>query len=75
MPNRLNIEDLIKSYYMRYLKRIFKIDKDGQKVKYCDPLIKVYIKLPKSNRCQYYLNFNKKCVTVNYLFSPLFYTD
>jgi hypothetical protein len=50
MPDRLNIEGLIKSYYMRCSKRIFKVNKDNQKMKYYDPLIKTYIKLPESNR-------------------------
>jgi hypothetical protein len=53
---------------MRYSKRIFKIDKNGEKMKYYNSLIKTYIKPPGSNRCQYYLNFNKKCVIMNYFF-------
>jgi hypothetical protein len=60
---------------MRYLKRIFKMNKDNQKVKYCDSLIKTYIKSPKSNRCQYYSNSNKKYVTVNYLLPPSFHAN
>ena len=60
---------------MRYSKRIFKVDKNNQKVKYCDPLIKTYIKPPESNRCQYYASFNKKCVIMNYLFPPSFHTN
>jgi hypothetical protein len=75
MPDRLNIEGLIKPCYMRCSKRIFKIDKDSQKVKYYDSLIKTCVKLSKSNRCQYYSNFNKKCVIVNYFFPPLFYAN
>jgi hypothetical protein len=75
VPNRLNIEGLIKLCYMRCLKRIFKVDKDGEKMKYCDSLIKTYIKLSGNNRYQYCSNFNKKCVTVNYLFPPLFYAN
>jgi hypothetical protein len=75
MPDRLNIKDLIKSYCMRCSKRIFKINKDNQKVKYYDPLIKTYVKPLKSNRCQYYASFNKKCVAINYLLPPSFYTD
>jgi hypothetical protein len=51
MPNRLNIEGLIKFYCMRYLKRIFKVNKDDEKMKYCDSLIKAYINLSESNRC------------------------
>jgi hypothetical protein len=75
MPNRLNIEGLIKSYCMRYSKRIFKVNKDNQKMKYYDPLIKTCIKPLESNRCQYCASSNKKCVTMNYLLPPSFHTN
>jgi hypothetical protein len=75
MLNRLNIEDLIKFCCMRCSKRIFKVDKDNQKVKYYDFLIKTYIKSLKSNRCQYCASFNKKCVAISYFLPPSFYTN
>jgi rRNA-processing protein FCF1 len=75
MPDRLNIESLIKSCCMRYLKRIFKANKNSEKVRYYNSLIKICVKLFKNNRCEYSSKSNKKCVTVNYLFSFLFYVN
>jgi hypothetical protein len=57
---------------MRYSKRIFKINKDSEKMRYYNSLIKTYVKLPKSNRCEYYSKSNKKYVTVSYFFKIFF---
>jgi hypothetical protein len=56
----------------RARERAYSNNKNSEKVKYYNFLIKTYVKSPEINRCEYCSKFNKKYVTVNYLFPSLF---